>query len=651
MITRLTILALVTLSLTGALRGQPFSIPGTTVVVSGGSSVDSDAQSFITAAGVSNLVGQTRLDGFVKSMKLYGLWSLAIDAVPLSSLMQPSNGVSLVSMKSRFTTLTNLGAIRGVRGMSFDGVNDLLYGRLDTDLTTFSASVIIQGSTNYTSAAIPGWFGMYNTAASQYHILGAVSGAYDTSYLLTQGDGGGNVGSGLITYDVGGPFRGYTHMDTVRKYVTWAHNTDTHSNTLAFVNGSNNLLTNTLTARTFTVGASTVVLGARYDTGTPSEFAKCNSAGFVIFNSRLTHTQASNLVECMRWLDPAPENLVIAGDSMSRQLDPTATYAFWEGWPSAMELFPSISNRFAIFNNAYNGVAAANFSYALNIAPYAPNRGGVAASTLIIWLGYNDFNGGAMGPTVFTSVNTLAERARADGFRVVVALPPLGATIINGATTLAVSNVLKYHNLILTNRENFDAVVRLDNVFGSHVTNVTATPWQDDGLHPNATGEAAVAQVMAQVLSGVRDVAQQAVFVQTKTNNSTAATDLHSRWQPGNELRTRGDIVRYKFSGGFSNDVIHAKLITIAYGSQTVLSSGNLDTHQGPWSAEVAIQHLTATSQIVESRFTGSATNFSHLVYTTQTNWFPTLVRAIGTGPTSNVLTNEILTVQWEPLR
>ena len=609
--------------------------------------VDLDAQRYIARAGISNSVGRERLDGFVKSMKLYGLWESAYDIVPMSSLMQPSNGTALASMKGNFTDLwvTN-GALRGLRGIAFDGNNDYLFGKLSDPLQSFSTSIIIQGSTNATTHP-SGWFGLHSAAGDEWHIFGTLSTAYDLGWILTQGVGGGNTGHYLITYDSGGPFRGYSHIDTVRKYVTWASD-ETGVDSIAWVNGSRTLLLGTTTNRTFTTGVEVITVGARWDTGSAGGFQRCNSAGFVVFNTKLTDTQSSNLVECMRWLDPVDENLVIAGDSMSRQLDPSSTYAFWEGWPSAMELYAAVSNRFAIFNNAYNGVAAQGYSYDLNIAPYAPNRGGVKKATLIIWLGYNDFNGGLLATSVYASVNSLASRARADGYRVIVALPPLSSTIIGGSTALSVTNVLAYHSLVLTNRENFDAIVRLDNVFGS--TNLI-DGWQTDGLHPSGTGELSVAQVMGQVISGVRDVAQHGMWNQNRTNASSGATDLLFRWQPGNELRTKGDVVRYDFSGGFTNETSKSKLLTFAYGSEEVLNTGNMATHKGPWSASVLIRHLTPTTQIVEAKFSGVATNFAAVTLTSQTNWLPTLCRVTATGPDSGVVTNQILSWKWEPLR
>jgi len=609
--------------------------------------IDLDAQLYIARAGISNAVGKYRLDGFVKTLKQYDLWDDLVDAVPLSSLMQQTNSTTMQSVKNQFASVTlNGGAIRGLRGVAFDGVNDYLIADLATPLQTFTTSIIVQGSTNATTHP-SGWFGLHSAAGDQYHIFGTLSTDYDLSWILTQGDGGGNTGHYLITYDVGGPFRGYTHRDTVRKYITWASDS-TGVDSIAWANGSRTLLLGTTTNRTFTTGADIITLGARWDTGVANGFQRCNSAGFLVFNTKLNDLQASNLVECMRWLDPATENLVIAGDSMSRQLDPSATYAFWDGWPSAIEMHSHVSNRYAIFNNAYNGVSAAAYSYDLNIRPYGPHQGGVEKSTLIIWLGYNDFNGGATAAATYAAVATLADKARNDGFRVGVALPPISATMVGGAAMLSVTNVQAYHSLILTNREKFDFVVRLDNVFGS--TN-TVDGWQTDGLHPSAVGELAVAQVMSQTLSGVRDVAQHGMWNQSATNINTGTTNLLFRWQPGNELRTKGDIVRYRFAGGFSNDVTHAKQVTIQYGSETVLDPASRVAHNGSWSAEVIIQHITPTSQLVEAKFTGAATNFTKLTYTTQTNWLPTLVKASGTGPGGGSVTNELISWKWEPLR
>lgn len=610
--------------------------------IGGGAVYDSATLAYAGRARVTNAFALERLDGFVKSAKQFGLWSKIYDAVPFSSILQTSNGNNLASFKNNFSTLhaTN-GPLRGRRGISFDGTDDRIFGITRAVLPAFTVALSVAGSTNNTGVN-PTTFEFLDSGLSQYHGVKAFAGPYDQSYYFSQGLGGGTTFDNLIHYEVGGPFRGYSHEDPVRKILSIGN--DNSGVSLAWVNGANTLLTGSSVTRTFTTGASVLNLGSSLFSGTPAAFWRGVQTSLVLFNSKLSHTESSNLVEVMRWLDPATENLVIIGDSFSDQQSQSGPYAYWESWPSAMELFPAISNRFWIVNSSYNGVQAAGFDYASGVKPFAPGKGGVEEATALIYLGYNDAFVGVLGQTVWRSLNSLAERCRADGFKVGIVTLPLGRRIVSGASVgESVTNVQTFTGLILSNRENFNFVLRMDSVIGS--TNQPGM-WNADGIHLLGPGQEVVAKAMSDALGSGEDIGERGRWVQSWTNNGAAATDLLFRSQPPNELRKPGDSITYRASGGFTNETTLAKLVTFQYGSQEVVNSGSMTLHRGPWSLTTRIQMLTETSQLCESVFSSPATNFTQVMFTSQTNFIPTLMKVTATAPLSGCVTN--MALSWE---
>ena len=602
---------------------------------------DSDTLSYISRSGVTNTLGQNRLDGFVKAMKLYGLWSIVYDVVPMSSFMQPSNGNDLVSMKGKFTTLyTTNGPLRGFRGIAFDGVDDRIYGVTADTMSTFTLAVNLQGATN--NSGTPTSFQFLNSGLTEYSEVSANSAAYDMSYYQSVGNGGGAVSYTLIHYEVGGPFPGYTHMDALRKNVTIAQDNTGAGTSMAWVNGARTLFAGPAVTRTFTTGASVISIGCRINGGTPLGFFKGNAGSLVLFNSKLTDTQASNLVQCVRWLDPVTENIVVLGDSLSDQQNPAGNYAFWESWPSALEQFPAMSNRFWIVNNAYNGVAASTFNYDYAVKPFAPGRGGVERGVAIIFLGYNDMAGGALGTAIFSSLNSLASRARADGFEVGIVTQPMGRAIVSGSGSISTTNYQTYAGMILSNRENFNFVLRLDSVVGS--TN-QPNVWNSDGVHFLGPGQETIAKSFNDIMNTGEDIGEAGYWTQSITNSGAAATDLLFRSQPPNELRKSGDNITYTAFGGFTNETTLAKLVTLKYGSEEICNSGNMALHRGPWTIRAKIRMINPLSQVCVVDFSSVATNFSQVTFTTQTNFVPTIIKVVATAPSSGCVTNN--GIEW----
>lgn len=619
---------------------------------SGGASLDTDAQSFINRAGVTNLTGQQRINGFVKAMKYHGLWSLAYDVVPMSSLMQPSNGNDLVSMKGRFTTLhTTNGPLRGVRGISFDGVNDRIFGITADVLTTYTMTAQMAGSTNNSGA--PFMLQFLDAQQTNYFAIAAPAAGYQVAALRTMGLGGAATSDDIVhqlnvTY-----CWGFNHLVDVQKTVSFATDNSGTANTVVWVDGQENLnLGNKITARTYATGASVLNMGSSFTNGNLGNFAQMHASAIILCNSFLTYSQVSNLNECIRWLDPAPKNIVIMGDSYSDD-QPGAgggRYPPWCPWPNALQQFASISNDYRIINKAISGMSSPFIDYSFKARPFRPLVGGVEEAWLGFMLGYNDALNGNNSASVWALIDAFIMKARADGFRVFAMTYPHSQQMINTpAVSTGITNLATVMSYVLTNREKFDFILRGENVIG--YTNIVNAEWNGDTIHPGAEGERRLANALQSALLGVRTGPSGTFWSVPMTNNGAGATDLLFRWQLGNELRDVGDQITYTLSGGFTNEVTAAKLVTFVYGSEEVLNSGSMALHKGPWSAQVKITLLGQNSQRVESTFSGTATNFTQTTFATQTNFYPTLVKVRCTGAQSGQITNNWLAWDWRPIK
>lgn len=108
-------------------------------------------------------------------------------------------------------------------------------------------------------------------------------------------------------------------------------------------------------------------------------------------NQCMTAVQVSNVVQAWRWLDPAPENIVIGGDSTSAFI--------WQGndtnecWPNQIAKNPWGQNK-RFYNVALNGATSTSISNYVDVATknWGPRvDGAVTKSTLYLYCGINDF--------------------------------------------------------------------------------------------------------------------------------------------------------------------------------------------------------------------------------------------------------------------
>lgn len=129
-------------------------------------------------------------------------------------------------------------------------------------------------------------------------------------------------------------------------------------------------------------------------------------------------------------------------------------------------------------------------------------RFALKTNTVVILGGLNDMIGGTVDAnTAFTRLTTYTNARRAAGFRVVVCTE-LPASSAQAVTNNYLAARAAFNTLILNNSSLFDAVVRLDTDpnIGVDGASDNTTYYQADKIHPNNTGKAIMAGLVAAAL-------------------------------------------------------------------------------------------------------------------------------------------------------
>ncbi len=558
-------------------------------VIPGGSggAYEVESLTYFSRAKVTNDFGKSRIDGFVKQMKRDGLWNKLVDGFAFAAVLQPSNSARVFSLKGSFNAwITNAPVTRGVDSFFFDGAVD---GGIHT--YPYGACVVVQ---------IPDirlW-----TIAIEYASATNRTGIVEGSSLTCVQDSQANWVGGItnVTKTAGAPIT--NAMDTVF------------------------------------IGGAAVTPGFA-----PFRSWAGNVYSWLLFNQRLTDGENFLLHQAMRWLDIARDNLVIEGDSLA--IEDIFHALIMPEWTFSDRLQTSSqwSNRFCIFNVATPGDYATNLlnTYDTEIFPLRPNANGVDRAYLYLApMGYNDTGSGLPMIAVPTNILNFTRRAKADGFEVWCSTihPSAGSSQNN-------SNLSFINSIILADRYSYDRLYRWDNIL--FTTNNNADIFGDN-IHLTTNGYRKVAEALL-TSSNTKWPCKIGYDNRTMTNNGAGATQLLVHWLPGYDLVSFGDEVEFVIAGGFTNNA-NAKQIQFKYGSEVIMDSGSLTLFKGPWAATIHITCLNTNSQLCRSEFDcGGATNFCHVYYAAQTNFFPTLCQVIGTGAASGDITNFFLQKTWKP--
>ena len=93
-------------------------------------------------------------------------------------------------------------------------------------------------------------------------------------------------------------------------------------------------------------------------------------------------------------------------------------------------------------------------------------------------------------------------------------------------------------------------------------------------------------------------------------NSGTGATDLITYSLPANSLTNDGDILEIEVWGEYAANA-NNKTVVLAFGSQTILTTGSIGANNGTWSIKTTIIRTSASSQEIVSNILSSNSDVS----------------------------------------
>lgn len=135
------------------------------------------------------------------------------------------------------------------------------------------------------------------------------------------------------------------------------------------------------------------------------------------------------------------------------------------------------------------------------------------------------------------------------------------------------------------------------------------------------------------------------------SNAGVGATDLITYSLPKNSLTNNGDILEVDAWGIYAANA-NNKTITLAFGSQTILTTGAIAANDGTWSLKAKIIRKTSTSQEIVSEILSSNTSVADsATRTAGTQDLATslVIRCIGTGGAGSDIIQYALKINLTP--
>lgn len=132
------------------------------------------------------------------------------------------------------------------------------------------------------------------------------------------------------------------------------------------------------------------------------------------------------------------------------------------------------------------------------------------------------------------------------------------------------------------------------------------------------------------------------------SNINAGATDLMSYSLPANMMKNNGDYLEIEAWGTFGANA-NNKRVTLNFGSQTIFDTGTSAINGGSWSFSGKVSRISATSQKINT--TGVYNNLAQSQPTTGTQDLAqaTIIKCVGTGVSSNDITQESLVIKITP--
>ena len=135
------------------------------------------------------------------------------------------------------------------------------------------------------------------------------------------------------------------------------------------------------------------------------------------------------------------------------------------------------------------------------------------------------------------------------------------------------------------------------------------------------------------------------------TNSGAGATDLITYSLPADTLINQGDVLEIDAWGVYAANA-NNKTIVLAFGNQTILTTGAIAANDGTWSLKAKIIRKTSTTQEIVSEILSSNTSVSDSATRTagtQNLATALTIRCIGTGGVGSDITQYALKINLTP--
>lgn len=455
-----------------------------------------------------------RINQFFVALSSAGLTNYLVDGALLRTTQNVSDGTRLMTILGSSATMVGSPVV-GPSGVVTNGSSNYIYWGVP-NTSSSSVACTYQGVplTQTSGGAI--WSYQNNAGIG----TGAASntGGYDlqfnglaTGYVFTAQDASVAVTSAIT--DPTSSSASTIHAQNPYEQIDIVTNDNASSPTLtAFVDGKQCLTDSSGNVQT-TVARNRFYIGARqYNAGGGGvqSYGAGTHTNWFIFSKVLTQTDAMNLSNAMRWLNPKKKNVVFIGDSTSAWLSTKST----DSWTYQYTFLKKNSDA-RIYNVAVNGQNTTffNTNYANFVQRYRPGVNGVDESYAYVWLGINDINGGSSDSTTYTALKTLWSSLKRDGFRVYANTLMPGTSYTGNKETYRVALTTS----ILSNTSLYDNVYRPDILF----TDPNDSIFYLDGFHLTTLGNT----VMANAVSADTVNVPYVPLAYILTDSATIATD------------------------------------------------------------------------------------------------------------------------------
>lgn len=489
--------------------------------------LDSDALIYCNARGISNLGDMFKIDGFVRTRKAGGIWSLMVDTWILRSNLNSINLTNAISWNGKQHTVYGSTAPRyDETGLTFtfNGSGALWLTNLpDMRTNTVFAQVQIDAATwDQTNPFLVLQNGPIDNSFAGSYLACGVLNSGNSGVQWRQGNGGSFT---FCTYEDHHRLKGFGlagsfPSDFPRIYTTSVSNTTWNGwfeNIPAGAYTFTPLLPQSANSMASSGPLTNMIIGARVTAASPP----FNSFGgkvqvISIFNRPLTQNEIEIENRALRCLDPQDENWVFYGDSRMAgySFDVAGAVGDQRGCfvNALVNQLGNVNARFVNMSVPAINLDEQNASTNLlrSVAFYAPDGRNVKKTrAFVLASAFNQFNK-ASPPTVleaFNSTSNLCAQIRKMGIEVnLFTEAPISTSIYatNSSGTGWTNFASAYNLMVITNAGMYDRLFRYDLAMDNY-QRTTNSGYYTDGVHASAAGNRKWAAFTAKQLAGAND--------------------------------------------------------------------------------------------------------------------------------------------------